>query len=248
MKLYKFRPLATCQDLDRARQILETGKFWCSHFWELNDPMEGVYQFNVGALAEEDVREFYSKKTSQVICSFSGEKAFQEPIMWGYYANGFKGIAIEIEVDEARVTTIEYTSEIPNITGRDLTDNAVKRILTTKLSCWAHEDEYRYLYNPHGDDSGPLKIGRITAVYFGNPYKAIDNHEDIQSLPGIREYLCRAESLRRTAKDIPCHEVRVVKGLVKKYKRSLVPCPPNPVPVAARLPRSVRALVARQPS
>ena len=43
MKLYKFRPLANCDDLKRIKQIVEEKKFWCSRLWDLNDPMEGVY-------------------------------------------------------------------------------------------------------------------------------------------------------------------------------------------------------------
>jgi|GEM_PF-5983772 hypothetical protein len=46
MKLYKFRPLGSCLDLERAQEILAQGKFWCSPFWELNDPMEGVYRYS----------------------------------------------------------------------------------------------------------------------------------------------------------------------------------------------------------
>ncbi|MGP8329849.1 MAG: hypothetical protein ACT6FF_05985 [Methanosarcinaceae archaeon] len=42
--LIKFRPLANLDDLKRAKQIIENGKFWCSKLWNLNDPMEGVYE------------------------------------------------------------------------------------------------------------------------------------------------------------------------------------------------------------
>ena len=43
MKVYKFRKLTNESDLDRLKGILETGNFWCSNFWDLNDPMEGVF-------------------------------------------------------------------------------------------------------------------------------------------------------------------------------------------------------------
>lgn len=46
MKLYKFRPLGSCEDLLRLEDILKTGKFWFSSLWEQNDSLEGVYSSN----------------------------------------------------------------------------------------------------------------------------------------------------------------------------------------------------------
>lgn len=56
------------------RKILETGEFWCSRFWELNDPMEGVYLFDDGMLTSESI---FSEKSSHALCSFSGKRAFK---------------------------------------------------------------------------------------------------------------------------------------------------------------------------
>jgi hypothetical protein len=218
INLYKFRPLATCQDLSRAQEILETGQFWCSRFWELNDPMEGVYWFKAGMLTDDFIRELYGEKSKRAICSFSGDQAFENPIMWGHYANGFKGIAIEIEVgrDRSNITRVNYTTEIANLTNGDQPTDAVKRILTTKLCCWSYEDEFRYLVEKR---HGARRIGRITNVFFGNPYKTTVNAEDAQSRPPVREYLCRLESLKQTAHDqgIACHQIEIVKGRVQKY-------------------------------
>jgi hypothetical protein len=216
MKLYKFRSLGSCQDLERAQEILETGKFWCSRFWELNDPMEGVYLFTVGTLAEQLMDKLYSEKSKRAICSFSGEKAFDNPIMWGYYANGFKGIAIEVEVDGdgSKITKVNYANELAKITDGNQPAEKVNSILTTKLCCWSHEHEYRYLAEC---STGPWKIGRITAVYYGDTDSALDNAKEIQSLPGVRKYLCRVKSVKEIAlrKDIKCHPVDVVDGVVQ---------------------------------
>lgn len=110
MKLYKFRPLAKEEDFQRAKSIIETGCFWCSRFSELNDPMEGVFC----TANHKIIDDAYKQKVSYRICSFSAEAAFENPCMWGYYANGFKGIAIEIEVsDEAKkmIHEIDYENE-----------------------------------------------------------------------------------------------------------------------------------------
>lgn len=42
--IYKFRLLKSCEDLYRIEDIIKAGKFWYSKFFELNDPMEGVYR------------------------------------------------------------------------------------------------------------------------------------------------------------------------------------------------------------
>lgn len=217
MKLYKFRSLGSCQDLIKARMILETGEFWCSRFWELNDPMEGVYcSTNTD---KHSTSALYDEKSRRAICSFSGENAFGNPLMWGYYANGFRGIAIEIKVncEASKITEINYTDEISKIGNDDDKSISVKHILTTKLNCWSHENEYRYIDN---DNKGPRKIGNITAVYFGNPYDNTDNAKDVQSRPRLREYLCLVETLKKTAQhnNIEWKEVIVDKGSVRARK------------------------------
>ncbi len=44
IKLYKFRSLGDETAFDRAKNILEQGKFHCEVFFKLNDPMEGVFE------------------------------------------------------------------------------------------------------------------------------------------------------------------------------------------------------------
>ncbi len=216
MKLYKFRPLGSCQDLDRAKQILATGQFWCSRFWELNDPMEGVYQFSDNQLNDEYIRRLFKGKSAYSICSFSGKEAFEDPLLWGYYANGFKGIAIEVEVEENAqdIHRVEYCDNVPRVFGDKQTTDVAMRILKTKLRNWKHENEYRFL----SDGSyGSHKIGSIRAVYFGNPYGTIYNAKDIQDLHHVSKYLCRAGTLIQLARSrgIACHKVECDNGCVK---------------------------------
>ena len=147
IKLYKFRPLANQDDFARAKAILETGHFWCSKFSELNDPMEGVFYGPANV-----IHDIYIKKCRYRICSFSGEKTiddsfenpFENPSMWGYYANGFKGMVIEIAVDKEKVRKIKYDDKIANL--KNLTDgDKIETILRTKTTAWEHEVEHRFL-------------------------------------------------------------------------------------------------------
>ncbi|MBF0595219.1 MAG: hypothetical protein HQL22_09650 [Candidatus Omnitrophica bacterium] len=209
VRLYKFRPLASGEDLRRAKIIVETGCFWCSRFSELNDPMEGVFT----ASDTVAVHRIYNEKNKYRICSFCNDKGFQNPLMWGYYANGFKGVAIEVEVDEADVNGVKYVSDIPDI--RNLGDD-VENVLMTKLSLWAHEGEHRFL-----KDIGKAnfyKIGIVTAVYFGDPYGDVSNKDAVYR---DNEHLRKYKELKE--------RISTVMGQhIKQYTVSLEGCDVKP--------------------
>lgn len=198
MKLYKFRPLGDELSFCRAKHILESEEFHFSHFWELNDPMEGVYEFKKGELAEPAIRELFDGKSRRLICSFSDGFAVGDPALWGYYANGFKGIAIEVEVDCTRVTKIDYVDKVPSWTDTDRSA-LVDQILTTKLKRWEHEHEYRALVD--SDTGIKLETGSITCVYFGDPHARTINRDQIMrkssALRAFSQYRSNLEQVAR---------------------------------------------------
>lgn len=79
LTLYKFRSLGSCEHLEYAEEILEDGTFWCSHFGDLNDPMEGVYRLGGKQQGEHILQKIYSEKNKISICSFSGKNGFKKP-------------------------------------------------------------------------------------------------------------------------------------------------------------------------
>lgn len=172
MKLYKFRPLGNNLDFRRLKEIIEEKKFWCPKLWDLNDPMEGVYRNSF--FPKDRSNDIFTEKNRYHICSFSGKDALENPKLWGYYANGYRGVAIEIEVpdDDKNIYGITYqTLEKFN----ENLDNAIK-IITRKLSDWEHEDEYRFLSK---SEIKKCEIGEITKIYFGNPYYNLVNTKQI---------------------------------------------------------------------
>jgi hypothetical protein len=216
MKLYKFRPLAKEEDFQRAKSIIETGRFWCSRFSELNDPMEGVFCTK----DHEIIDEVYKQKNLYKICSFSAEAAFKHPCMWGYYANGFKGIAIEIEVDDGEVKKIGYKND--RDTTNDSKPDAIEAILTTKLTSWKYEAEYRFLKESKENEHS---IGKITAVYFGEPYGDFGNKQTIyKANTKLQCYQCLSRKLIKIVQDhkqehkIKCFSVRIENGKGKVQK------------------------------
>lgn len=194
MKLYKFRSLATDEDTNRAITILETGQFWCSKFWELNDPMEGIYKYYSDTYVRTTLERVFTEKSKCVLCSFSDRWALKNPLMWGYYANGFKGAAIEVEVTPEDVKKVKYTDD-PPVFG-DAVTNA-EDILTHKLKRWRHEREHRYI--TRSAERGLCEVGRITGVYLGSPYSKIENAGDVQQQEHLRDYKMRADRIRDAA-------------------------------------------------
>lgn len=224
MKLYKFRPLGDDLSFCRAKEILRTGEFWCSRFWELNDPMEGVFSFS--AADGVNARDVFSGKARYVICSFSGEDAFSNPAIWGYYANAFKGVAIEIEIEievpDNKITKMNYVKDVDH--WREMEESLtaadrVKKILTTKLDRWEREHEFRFLRS--SEESAANQIGEIKAVHFGDPYGNTVNLQDIEdNSPGLRTFRSQRCALQALAKeeDIDCYFVTVSEGSVRSVQ------------------------------
>jgi len=164
--------------------------------------MEGVF------VSEEIINKF-GEKSGYKMCSFSGEKGFSNPAMWGYYAGGFKGLAIEVKtalnkdlcVDQDGVYQVIPKDDLPN-------ERCMKKVLLNKTTRWEHEYEYRFLIKSNDNSH---KIGKITAIIFGNPYGNISNKEDIKAKSkSLRQY----ESLKKemieiaSGKNIPCFNAR----------------------------------------
>jgi len=210
MKLYKFRPLATQEDFNRAKNILETGCFWCSKFSELNDPMEGAFH----SAEIKIVNETFAGKNCRKICSFSGGTAFKDPILWGYYANGFRGIAIEVECDEKEVEKINYKKYINKLKNTNINNN-VKKVLTTKLESWELEEEYRFLIESVNHFH---KIGEIKNIYFGDPYySALNKNKIYEQSDILKKYKKYKNDLIKLTQNmnVGCHNVTIYGTKVK---------------------------------
>lgn len=202
VKLYKFRSLGDECSFCRAKDILTSGQFWCSTLWDQNDPMEGVYCFIDNAMSKTERLSVFSTKNHYRICSFSDRVALRRPLMWGHYANGFRGIAIEVKVAAESVTKVVYkksTAEWPIQSDYREREERVKGLLTTKLTPWRTEREYRFL-TKEGDPK--QAIGQITAVYFGDPYGSLQNKSQILThSPAQRSYHEFKTSLSSVAKE-----------------------------------------------
>lgn len=216
MKLYKFRSLASNTDLERVEEILTTGKFWFSRFWEMNDPMEGFY------LRSEDtddhlVSRIYDDKAATVACSFSKQDALLDPLLWGYYANGFKGVAIQVDAKDRDFESVEYTDELLKAAELDVVD-PVRTILSRKRECWEHEKEARVFRNSQAERTQSFKVGKVTGVIFGASYpKTFSNPDRFGRRQRMIAYNCRVAYLKELAeaKRIAIQTARLRAGKVE---------------------------------
>lgn len=199
MKIYKFRPLADLSDLERVESILLTGEFWFSRFWEMNDPMEGYYLRGNG-IDDGLVETIFDDKANTLTCSFSKKDALSNPSVWGYYANGFKGLAIEVEVRKTDIEFINYIDAVYDLPVVRKEGLSVRTILSRKLKCWEHEVEVRAFRSSDCDKNKSFNVGKISKVIFGASYpKTFTNPNRFERRQKMISYNCRVAFLRELA-------------------------------------------------
>jgi len=201
MKLYKFRPLKNCDDLDKIKDIIENG-FFCCDFLNFNDMNEGVFTIN-----SNNRKINLKEKQKYKICSFSGANALNKQLLWGHYANTGMGIVIELEINNAehdKIKQVRYTNSTENL-------DTIEHILTRKSEEWKYENEFRYLIKTEDQDGVEIHIGKIIKIYFGTPYKSLKNYEEIKGIhKSLKQYLDLKDKLESfcTGKHIQCEDYK----------------------------------------
>lgn len=171
MDAFKFRNL---HDLDRVLGMIRSNDLWCSDWKDLNDPMEGFYYYAPGDArgeARRIVNAIRQSKRGRYVCSLSAR--FDIATQWAYYADEFRGLALEydlaqlraegeVTVDRVRYEPIEATFDIHQHADPE---RLAEMILLTKIDEWRHEDEVRILSRR----SGRLRIpGGVRSVTLGH--------------------------------------------------------------------------------
>lgn len=145
--------------------------------------MEGIYY----TYSEKDhTRLLLSEKNKYLIGCFGSKP--DNFTLWAYYADGFRGACIEIELDkdiEPHKITYVTVEEFREVIDAEM-ENPTP-ILKRKLSNWELEDEIRVLVKDANYISAPgklNKIGKITAVYFGinTGHKVVDWMEKLHGI------------------------------------------------------------------
>lgn len=149
MKLYKYRSL---RKFDFVADILCKQRFHASSFFDLNDPMEGLFEYPEST-KKEYIDAIVEGKRKLRICAFS--KDCKNILLWAHYADGFKGICIEVDLREPQlediqdyeIVTVEYSLQRVYFSNntRNRVDEMPRIILSKKNKVWKYEKEVRTL-------------------------------------------------------------------------------------------------------
>jgi len=126
---------------------LERKMIRVSRLDDLNDPFElsPYLRFKDSRVRKRfhDARKAISKKHG-LLC-FSG--SWNEPLLWGHYADKHRGIAIGFEVSNYEILTVEYVGKRVKLQlTNDLQENEqlfLKILGKQKYERWIYENEYR---------------------------------------------------------------------------------------------------------
>ncbi len=137
--LYKYRSL---ENFRNFIDIIVNNRLYAATFKDLNDINEGQYYYHPGFISEEIIERLKQEKNELRICSLS-EVNYKE-LLWAYYANGARGVAIGVIVDEIlyKVKKMNYDG-ITTVKSKDYNDKTAREILSHKTIHWKHEREKR---------------------------------------------------------------------------------------------------------
>lgn len=171
MKAYKFR---SSSQLPFALDIIFNNRLYCSDWRDLNDPMEGMFVYSYRSTDEKDYRdqvgEIVRHKKRLKVCSLS--KTFDCHLLWAYYASGFDGLAIEVELPDRSpvVREVTYRGVFGSFSfDRPVSpEQAAEQVLSSKYHEWKYEQEVRILQH---DEWYRLEkpVSRVIAGHRMNP-------------------------------------------------------------------------------
>lgn len=216
MTLYKFRSF---NPLDHALDILANQRFYCAPIHMLNDPMEGVFLTayssapSKGEISAPEVSALRPPELvvehrvgaenapgNQRVCCFSATR--EDLRLWSYYADGFRGIAIAVELARRDIVEVDYVPALPKIEYLLGCLPVNEYVLATKLDCWAHEQEYRFL-----TDEAHLSVpGAISRIYLGGRVSPLNAELVRRCAPANVEIVrTRVDPLRLAVVDADTH-------------------------------------------
>lgn len=162
--LYKYRSL---ENMERFLDIIIDKKLYGALYNEMNDPMEGYFQYDP-KVDKGTASYILNGKGKRYICSLSRKPNIG--LMWTHYAAENQGCCLEVEVTSKswERLDIDYSEQIPV-----LTDNmTVQDVLKVKAKMWEYEQEVRYLSRQYSPRANRPKLSvRINKIIFGYKVK-----------------------------------------------------------------------------
>ncbi len=132
-----------------AMSNLALSRLKISRISELNDPFE-LMSANTNDVSQLNALEKFKDQTNDskgLICFSS---SWDNPVLWGHYADRHRGVALGIEVSDDLLFQVTYSNgrfklpvEIPTNQVK-CDEETLKKLLSTKFSDWEYENEWRF--------------------------------------------------------------------------------------------------------
>ena len=168
--------------MERVLDIVLNDHLYCSRWDELNDPMEACYE--VYSEKESD-RHIMDEKIKNALNDWriaalgASNKNF---LLWSHYADGHKGIAIEIDIprDHPYIEKVKYDWSTTVFSHMDQTEYSMRHLLYYKKEELEYEKEYRIIIKAKNiESSGEYFIlpNPIKKIFVG--HRAKESQVDI---------------------------------------------------------------------
>ena len=149
MKAYKFK---SASQADHVFDLIINKRLFCAPLESLNDPMEGAFVYSCNAKDDSSAVDTLASNVNKAlkklrVCSLSS--TFDCHLLWAHYANGFNGVAIEIDLpdDHPQISEVTYRGVFGHFAySASLTaEAAARQILASKYQEWRYEKELRVI-------------------------------------------------------------------------------------------------------
>ena len=148
---------------------------------DLNDPMEGQYEYIRGTLDHWQREEIFGAKNQYRLVALSD--THNNVLMWSYYAESHTGMVVGVEITQphAQTVPIDY---VENLSIELDHPDIAQRVLSKKLKLWGHEKERRVFVRQ------PFVSVDVLELYFGvgtaGPVKELVTSIANRFCPGIQ--------------------------------------------------------------
>lgn len=146
MKLYKYKSL---DNLWHILDIVHNQRLYCANWQELNDPLEGRYEIYLGDKSDSMMGTMESRieaaRNSLRVASVSADPT--NFLMWSHYANGHKGVVIEVDIhaSDRNLCKITYSPFSSVFSSKLQTKKDMRHLFNGKSTAWEYEEEYRII-------------------------------------------------------------------------------------------------------
>jgi hypothetical protein len=146
MKLYKYKSLT---NLWHVLDVVLKQRLYCAHWSTLNDPLEGRYEIYLGDKSPR-LQSTMANRIEQARDGFRIASLSATPtnfLLWSHYAEGHKGVAIEVDIpeDHPDLTEVVYSPFSSVFSEKEQTQEDMRHLFNGKGEEWAYEEEYRII-------------------------------------------------------------------------------------------------------